>query len=243
MTNEEDLRRGAGPLYNNESDDFTAEIDTGTLRWAVCEIERLRAALDAISTSTYEPATAHIANAALSPEPTMPDHDPLAVDFAGWLAWWDRDPLGTDLLQGMMVLFGQMRAAHAAGYEVRPKADPRAEVTDGLASLIGSILRKYGGTMKGRGDHDIFDALVRYRDVLTAARAEVRPKLTVERAALDDAYAAMDRACRWAAGETAGVQTVEDAARHMKGYDDLLAATVRAGKALGYLHDIGGADE
>jgi len=38
--------------------------------------------------------------------------------------------------------------------------------TDGLAALITTILRKYGGTMKGRGDHDIYEALVRYRAAL-----------------------------------------------------------------------------
>jgi len=37
------------------------------------------------------------------------------------------------------------------------------EATDGLSPLLSEILRKYGGTMKGRGDHDIFDGLVRYR--------------------------------------------------------------------------------
>jgi hypothetical protein len=40
--------------------------------------------------------------------------------------------------------------------------------TDGLAPLIQEVLRKYGGTMKGRGDHRIFDALVRYRAALAA---------------------------------------------------------------------------
>ena len=43
---------------------------------------------------------------------------------------------------------------------------------DGLGQLLSTILRKYGGTMKGRGDHDIFDALVRYR----AALLEGEPK-------------------------------------------------------------------
>jgi hypothetical protein len=43
-----------------------------------------------------------------------------------------------------------------------------ALATDGLAPLISTVLRKYGGTMKGRGDHDIFDALVRYRAALRA---------------------------------------------------------------------------
>jgi len=53
-------------------------------------------------------------------------------------------------------------------------ATPPAEglPTDGLATLISTILRKYGGTMKGRGDHDIFDALVRYRAALAPEQPE-----------------------------------------------------------------------
>ena len=48
----------------------------------------------------------------------------------------------------------------------------RETALDGLDHLLGDILRKYGGTMKGRGDHDIFDALVRYRAALTEQRDE-----------------------------------------------------------------------
>ena len=47
-------------------------------------------------------------------------------------------------------------------------AQPVGLATDGLPALITTILRKYGGTMKGRGDHDIFDALVRYRAALAS---------------------------------------------------------------------------
>ncbi len=54
-------------------------------------------------------------------------------------------------------------------------------------------------------------------------------------AALRDAYEAMDAACRWAATETGGIKTTEDADRHIKGYDALLDATVRVGKAAGKL--------
>jgi len=49
-------------------------------------------------------------------------------------------------------------------------AGPRA--TDGLDRLLQEVLRKYGGTMKGRGDHDIYEALVRYRAAI--AKAERR---------------------------------------------------------------------
>jgi len=45
---------------------------------------------------------------------------------------------------------------------------------DGLGQLISTILRKYGGTMKGRGDHDIFDALVRYRAALLEGEPDER---------------------------------------------------------------------
>ena len=45
---------------------------------------------------------------------------------------------------------------------------------DGLGQLISTILRKYGGTMKGRGDHDIFDALVRYRAALLEGEPDAR---------------------------------------------------------------------
>ncbi len=54
-------------------------------------------------------------------------------------------------------------------------------------------------------------------------------------AALRDAYETLDAACRWAAGETSGIRTTEDADRHIKGYDALLDGTVRAGKAAGVL--------
>jgi len=47
---------------------------------------------------------------------------------------------------------------------------PEEGLTDGLAPLLSTILRKYGGTMKGRGDHDIYDALVRYRRALGDSR-------------------------------------------------------------------------
>ncbi len=53
----------------------------------------------------------------------------------------------------------------------RASLDVDVLATDGLSALISDILRKYGGTMKGRGDHDIFDALVRYRAIL----AEQKP--------------------------------------------------------------------
>jgi len=45
---------------------------------------------------------------------------------------------------------------------------------DGLGQLLSTILRKYGGTMKGRGDHDIFDALVRYRAALLEGEPDAR---------------------------------------------------------------------
>jgi len=45
---------------------------------------------------------------------------------------------------------------------------------DGLGQLISTILRKYGGTMKGRGDHDIFDALVRSRAALLEGEPDER---------------------------------------------------------------------
>ena len=54
-------------------------------------------------------------------------------------------------------------------------------------------------------------------------------------AALKDAFKTMDAACRWAANETAGVRTVEDANRHMAGYDALVDGTARAGVAAGVL--------
>ncbi len=56
-----------------------------------------------------------------------------------------------------------------------------------------------------------------------------------DRQALLDAFEAMNAACKWAAGETAGIKTVADADRHMAGYDALLAATVKAGQAAGVL--------
>ena len=37
------------------------------------------------------------------------------------------------------------------------------------------------------------------------------------REALEDAFHAMDAACKWAANETAGVRTIADAERHMAG--------------------------
>lgn len=55
------------------------------------------------------------------------------------------------------------------------------------------------------------------------------------KSALVAAFEAMDAACQWAAGETAGVKTIEDANRHTQGYDALLDATVLAGKAAGKL--------
>ena len=67
-----------------------------------------------------------------------------------------------------------------------------------------------------------------YREGHRKGRAEALDALT-------EAYHAMDAACRWAAGETAGVKTTEDADRHMAGYDALLDATVKAGKAAGIL--------
>lgn len=71
------------------------------------------------------------------------------------------------------------------------------------------------------------DVAGRY-DVLVAAPPDVEQ-------ALVDAFHAMDAACRWAAGETAGIRTIADADRHTAGYDALLAATVKAGQAAGLL--------
>jgi hypothetical protein len=55
------------------------------------------------------------------------------------------------------------------------------------------------------------------------------------RAALAEAFLAMDAACKWIAGETAGIKTIADADRHIAGYDALLDATVKAGQAAGLL--------
>lgn len=52
----------------------------------------------------------------------------------------------------------------------------REAATDGLAALITELLRKYGGTMKGRGDHRIFDALVRYRAALAVAQVPAQER-------------------------------------------------------------------
>ena len=59
--------------------------------------------------------------------------------------------------------------------------------------------------------------------------------MTADRDALREAFYAMDAACKWAAGETAGVKTLADANRHTAGFDALLAATVKAGQAAGLL--------
>jgi hypothetical protein len=55
--------------------------------------------------------------------------------------------------------------AHCQGHVAPPPAsgDAALLLTDGLVGLIDTLLRKYGGTMKGRGDHDIYDSLVRFR--------------------------------------------------------------------------------
>ncbi len=73
---------------------------------------------------------------------------------------------------------------------------------------------------------DVFD-----EDILETEQ-EAREPLE---AALRDAFDAMDAACRWAATQTGGIKTIKDADRHIKGYDALLEATVRAGKAAGML--------
>jgi hypothetical protein len=67
------------------------------------------------------------------------------------------------------------------------------------------------------------------------ARADAVPDAERLREALVDAFRAMDAACRWAAQETAGVRTIEDADRHIAGYDALIDATARAGVAAGLL--------
>lgn len=50
-----------------------------------------------------------------------------------------------------------------------------------------------------------------------------------------DAYNVMDAATRWAATQTGGMRTVEDADRHVRGFDALLDGQVRLGQALGIL--------
>lgn len=53
--------------------------------------------------------------------------------------------------------------------------------------------------------------------------------------AFEDAYAAMDAATKWAAHQRPEHDTLEAADEHMAGYDALLDAQVRAGRALGIL--------
>lgn len=53
--------------------------------------------------------------------------------------------------------------------------------------------------------------------------------------AFEDAYAAMDAATKWAAHQRPEHDTVEAAGEHVAGYDALLDAQVRAGRALGIL--------
>ena len=85
----------------------------------------------------------------------------------------------------------------------------------GHESLIAGYDANYHGAMQG----------------WTEAKAEIARL----RAALADAFKTMDAACRWAANETAGVRTVEDADRHTAGYDALVDGTARAGVAAGVL--------